>query len=234
MYRLWIVIFSIWSWQTFAQQSIPVDSLYKPDAYYLEDQFYFGMSYIALRNLPENIFQNGFSNAIKFGYIRDLPVNERRNLGFGIGLGMSWDTYLQNLRISIDENTGEVRFKILGENDVYKSNSFTLTKIDIPLEFRWRGSAPDKFKFWRFYAGPVLSYVMHTSSEYINDYVDVQYKDIQIIESWQTGLSLSVGYGTWNFNYYYGLHNIFKNDLQIENQKISLEDMRFGFVYYFL
>jgi len=234
MNRFLITIFSLWSFLLTAQQNISLDSLYKPDPYYLEDQFYFGLSYINLKNLPDNLTQNGFSNSIKFGYIRDLPVNERRNLGFGMGIGMSWDSYFQNLRISVDEETGQIIYKVLGEADSFHSNSFTLTKIDFPLEFRWRGSTPEKFKFWRFYAGPVISYVVGTSSEYVTEKVHIKYKDIQIIDSWQTGISLSVGYGTWNFNYYYGLSNIVKKDLKIEGQKLVIKDMRFGFVYYFL
>jgi len=234
MYRFWIIIFSIWSLQSFAQPQSSLDSLYKPDPNYLEDQFYFGLSYITLKNLPENLKQNGFSNSIKFGYIRDLPINERRNVGFGIGIGMAWDSYLQNLRISIDEETGNVIYQVLEDEDVFQSNSFTLTKIDFPLEFRWRGSTPEKFKFWRFYAGPVISYVIGTTSEYITKNVHIKYKDIKIIDNWQTGISLSVGYGTWNFNYYYGLSNIIKDDLKIEGEKFVLKDMRFGFAYYFL
>ena len=234
MYRFWIIIFSLWTWQNFSQETIPIDSLYKPDPHYFEDQFYFGMSYIALKNMPGNLTQNGFSNSIKFGYIRDIPMNERRNLGFGIGLGMGWDTYFQNLRISIDEETGSVIYDVLEENGNYQSNSFTLTKIEMPIEFRWRGSSPEKFKFWRFYAGPVISYVVSTTSEYVNKNVDIKYKNIRIIDTWQTGLSLSVGYGTWNFNYYYGLSNIIKKDLIIEGEKFVLKDMRFGFIYYFL
>jgi hypothetical protein len=220
--------------QLFAQQNIPVDSLYRPDPYYLEDQVYFGISYVVLKNLPEGFEQNGFSNSVKLGYIRDLPLNERRNFGLGIGLGLGWDNYYQNIRISTDEENGNIVFDLLNDNSDFISNSFTVNKLEIPFEIRWRGSTMSKYKFWRLYAGFIASYVLSTSSEYVTDYVDVSYKNIQIIKPWQFGLTLSLGYGTWNFNYYFGLSDIIKDDISVDNKIFQMKDMRFGIIFYFL
>jgi len=233
MKKILILGIVLLSFRGMSQQNIPVDSLYKPDSYYLEDQFYFGISYIMLQNLPETLEQNGFSNSVKFGFIRDIPINERRNIGFGVGFGLGWDAYYQNLRISIDEMTGDVSYQVLTTED-YRSNSFSLKKIDFPVEFRWRGSTSEKYKFWRLYTGVTFSYVYGTSANYVTDNVDVTYKNIQIIEPWQIGISFSMGYGTWNFNYYYGLTNILKKDVLIDGQSFDMKEMRFGFVYYFL
>ncbi len=217
----------------FAQQNMPVDSLYKPDSHYLEDQLYFGISYIVLKNLPDDMKQNGFSNRIKFGFIRDIPLNEGRNLGIGLGLGLSWDTYFQNLRVQVDEQTGEISYTILN-NVSYKSNSFSINKIDIPFELRWRGSTPDIYKFWRLYAGITTSYVYKTKANYVTKQVDITYKDIKIIRKWQYGLNISAGYGTWNFNFYYALNNLIENNVILDEKTIGIKIMTFGFVYYFL
>ncbi len=217
----------------FAQQNMPVDSLYKPDPHYLEDQLYFGISYIVLKNLPDDMKQNGFSNRIKFGFIRDIPLNEGRNLGIGLGLGLSWDTYFQNLRVQVDEQTGEISYTILN-NVSYKSNSFSINKIDIPFELRWRGSTPDIYKFWRLYAGITTSYVYKTKANYVTKQVDITYKDIKIIRKWQYGLNISAGYGTWNFNFYYALNNLIENNVILDEKTIGIKIMTFGFVYYFL
>jgi len=214
-------------------QKVPVDSLYKPDPYYLEDQFYFGLSYIAIKDLPENLKQKGFSNAIKFGYIRDIPINERRNFGFGLGLGYGRDAYYHNLRISIDESSGNVQFQQLTDGD-YNSNSFVLHKIDIPFEIRWRGSTSKKYRFWRLYTGMIISRVYATSSNYVTNKVNVTYNNIQIINRWQYGLTASLGYGTWNFNFYYGLSDIIKKDVQVNNTDVKMKAMQFGVIYYFL
>ena len=225
-----LVFFSITG---FSQQTIPADSLYKPDPHYLEDQLYFGISYIILRNLPDDMKQNGFSNIVKFGFIRDIPLNERRNLGIGFGLGLSWESYFQNLRVTVNEQTGEVSYVILN-NTNYRSNSFSLNKIDIPFELRWRGSTPEKYKFWRLYAGITTSYVYKTEANYITDKIDVTYQNIKIIRKWQYGINVSAGYGTWNFNFYYGLNNLIKKGIQLNGNDINARTMSFGFVYYFL
>ncbi len=216
-----------------AQQTVPADSLYKPDPHYLEDQLYFGISYIVLKNLPGDMIQNGFSNIVKFGFIRDIPLNERRNLGIGLGLGMSWESYFQNLRVTVDEQTGAVTYAILNNVD-YRSNSFSLNKIDMPFEIRWRGSTPEKYKFWRLYAGITTSYVYKTKANYITDKIDVTYQNIKIIRNWQYGVNVSAGYGTWNFNFYYGLNNLIKKGIQLNGEDMNVRTMSFGFVYYFL
>ncbi len=233
MKHLLFIILIVTGFQTVAQQPSTLDSLYKPDPHYLEDQFYFGISYIVLKDLPDDMTQNGFSNTVKFGFIRDIPVNEQRNFGFGVGLGLSWENYYQNLRISVDEQTGDIQYQLL-INENYQSNSFQLNKIDIPLEIRWRGSTPEKYKFWRLYSGIVISYVYKTAANYVTDQMDVTYKKINIINPWQFGANISAGYGTWNFTFYYGLSNLLKKDLELNGENFNVKNMQFGFVYYFL
>jgi len=231
-YFLSILFFSIF-FSSFSQTNRSIDSLYKTDPYYLEDQLYFGISYIVLQNLPTGLKQNGFSNAIKFGYIRDIPINEQRNIGLGIGLGYGRDIFYQNLRISTDENTGELIYEVLTGTD-YQSNSFNLNKIEIPFELRFRGSSPTKYKFWRVYTGATLSYIASASSNYTNNNINVSFNGIKNINPWQVGLTISAGYGTWNFNYYYGLTKIIKDNVLINENVIQMKEMRFGIMYYFL
>ncbi len=58
-----------------------VDSLYR------EDQFYFGLNINLLGDLPEGVSQSGFAGGIIGGFIRDLPLNKRRNVALGAGIG---------------------------------------------------------------------------------------------------------------------------------------------------
>ncbi len=233
MKQLWVVILFFSFFVAQGQKQPAIDSLYKPDAHYLEDQIYFGISYIILKDLPAGMKQNGFSNAIKLGFIRDIPINERRNFGFGVGLGLAWQDFYQNLRISVDEQTGAIQYTLLTDGE-YTSNAFHFSQIDIPLEIRFRGSTPEKYKFWRVYGGLTISYVYGTSADYITNQVNVSYKDLSIIEPWQFNLHLSAGYGTWNISFSYGLSNLIKNDFQLNGEAFNTKSMDFGFIYYFL
>ncbi len=233
MKKLLFILLTLSLLPTYSQSDTKIDSLYKPDKYYLEDQLYFGISYIILKNLPDGIAQNGFSNSIKFGFIRDIPINEKRNLGFGIGLGYSRDVYYHNLRVSVDESTGNLQYQILDAGD-FKTNSFTIHKIDLPFEIRIRGSRSNKFKFWRVYSGIITSYDFSAESQFTTSNVNVTYKNLKIINPIKFGLNISAGYGLWNFNFYYGLSNIMKKGLKYNDLDIKMNDMHFGVIYYFL
>ena len=69
------------------------DSLFvvEPDDKYVEDQFYFGINYNLLVSAPDNASQSSFSYGIMGGFIKDIPINKRRNIGFGIGVGLSFN-----------------------------------------------------------------------------------------------------------------------------------------------
>ena len=72
-----------------------VDSTFVDDKY-LEDQIYFGLTYIQLLNLPDQISQSGFSYGLAGGFIKDFPLNKRRNFGLGVGLGYGFNNYYFN------------------------------------------------------------------------------------------------------------------------------------------
>src|SRR5690554_6874513 len=101
-----------WSLQLAAQTSQVygeelVDSLYR------EDQFYFGFSYNPLINVPDGVSLAAFSGGLELGFIRDMPINTRRNLAIGVGAGWAFDNFGNSLFIGQDEMTGETIFRTL-------------------------------------------------------------------------------------------------------------------------
>ena len=72
----------------FSQEEKVVDST-KIDTRYREDQFYVSVTYNLLNNKPSGMSQSGFSSGFHLGFIRDMPINDKRNLAIGIGLGLS-------------------------------------------------------------------------------------------------------------------------------------------------
>jgi len=199
---------------------------------YLEDQLYVGITYNTLNSLPrgEGIQQNGFSNGIFLGFIKDLPINEQRNFGFGLGIGYGRNTYFQNILITEENNT--TVFDVVSN---FKRNKFSLHTLELPIEVRLRTSTIDKYKFWRIYTGLKLAYVFASNAKLIKDGMTTKVKGISEVEKLQYGITLGAGYGTWNLNIYYGLSNIFSGaQLKDTNASIKPRDLRIGLIFYIL
>lgn len=225
MHKL-IVIFLFLTSSLYAQNNDPFKA-----TKYLEDQLYIGLSYITIRNSPEGVSQNGFSNGLALGFIKDLPLNEKGNLAFGIGLGYGRNTYFQNIKISKPDLI--TVFEIL-EDGEFKNNKFSSHNIEFPLEFRWRTSTLEKYKFWRIYTGVKISYSFYNNAKLRQDPNTIKISGISEIRNWQYGLTMSVGYGTWNFNFYYGLSDLFSDAYLSESTPIKINDFRIGLVFYIL
>ena len=83
-------------------QEIEKDSIV--DSKYREDQFYVGVNYNLVTNVPSDLKLKGVSGGIHFGFLRDIPINEQRNVAIALGLGFSFDRYGQTLFIGEDES----------------------------------------------------------------------------------------------------------------------------------
>ena len=99
-------------------QAVSDTTLTVVDSLYREDQFYLGFTYNILTDMPENLSSSGFSGGFHLGFIRDFPINERRNLAIGTGLGWSINTYGQTLFIGEEPGKEQTIFQSLEELDV--------------------------------------------------------------------------------------------------------------------
>jgi len=177
---------------------------------YLEDQIYISLAYNILSNKPQELAQNGFSGSLAIGFIKDLPINSSRNIGFGLGVGYSYGVFIQNMKIL--ENSNEVEIAT-----DYSVNRFRIHSVEAPIEFRWRTSTPSKYKFWRVYGGVKFAYSFSMSSKFSNDIETIETKNIQEFNQFQSGLFVSAGYSTWNLYIYYGLTPLF-DELKLKNR----------------
>ena len=221
---------------TFAQEetAMPpkvVDSLYK------EDQFYFALTYNILVDLPEGVRQSGFSLGLKGGFIKDMPLNKRRNVALGIGIGYSYNSYNQNIGILKDENN-VANYLVLDDSYEldYSKNNFYQHIVELPVEFRWRTSTPSDYRFWRVYTGFKIGYVFSSITNFKGEAGDFRYTDIDGFENLQYGLTLSAGYNTWNFYVYYALNPIFKDGVKtyLTQENIDMSAIKLGLIFYLL
>lgn len=197
------------------------DSTFVDDKY-LEDQLYFNLTYIQMLNLPERISQSGFSFGLGGGFVKDFPLNKRRNIGLGAGLGYGLNNYYFN--VLLDEAIPSEN----GNNKV--NNKIIMHSAEVPIELRFRGSKASKYKFWRFYPGVKISYVFAKNTDFgKSENFDV--KDIIEINEFLYGLTFSAGYNKWNLHVYYGLNDLF-NEASGNDYSININDLRIGLIFY--
>lgn len=204
-----------------------LDSLYK------EDHFYLGITYNLLGNTPNNINQSGFSTGFHLGYIKDMPINKRRNVAIGIGIGFSANSFNENLLVNKGV-LGNYEYSVLIDKDAYSKNKLSMHLVELPIEFRWRTSTPTSYDFWRIYTGFKLGYVLTNTTKHVGDLGILKNNNVDDFNDFQYGLTLSVGYGTWNLHLYYALNPIFSKSALLNNNKIDMNAIKVGLMFYIL
>lgn len=203
------------------------------DSLYREDQFYIGLTFHLLHDLPGEVTQKGFSGGFHTGFIRDFPLNKRRNIALGAGIGWSINTYGQELFIGEDENDNTI-FRDLNALDIeYDTNRFSNQLVEVPLEFRWRTSTPETYRFWRIYSGLRLGYVYYFKSNFKQDGNQVIQTDVPELDKFRIGTTFTFGYNTFNFHFYYSLNPLFKEG-QIYGSEVGISTFKLGLMFYLL
>ncbi len=198
------------------------------DLKYLEDQIYLSLTYTILIDKPTAISQNGFSGGVSLGFIKDIPLNEKRNFGLGIGMGYAYNTYIQNLKIT---HKNDVSLFETAQN--YKSNRLGISAVEFPIEIRWRNATPQKYKFWRVYGGVKVSYVLAAKTTFSDATETLSTNDIPEFNRIQYGLIIASGFSTWNLYVYYGLNPFFK-DVNFNGKALNLRDINIGLKFYIM
>lgn len=192
------------------------------DEKYLEDQLYLSLTYISLLNTPPPISQSGFSFGLGGGFIKDIPLNPRRNVALGAGLGYGFNNYYFNFRF--EKETEE------GPQTVSLNSKYRLHMLEVPLELRFRTSTATRYKFWRFYPGFKLSYVFFENLSLERD-PDFDTGEVVKYNELLYGLTFSGGYNKWNIHVYYGLNDLLTNTPQNEFD-FNITDFRIGLIFY--
>lgn len=200
------------------------------DDRYLEDQFYIGVGYNVLLNGPENLDQRNLSYNLQFGFIKDIPLNIRRNFGLGIGLGYAANSYYTNMGVT--EN-GDLRTYEIIDDENFNRSKLETHAIEFPFEIRWRTSTATEYKFWRIYAGAKLGYIFSGRSKLVADEGNLSFSNDDI-DNLQYGLMLNFGYNTWNIHVYYSLNPLLKDGAYMAGESIDLRVLRVGLTFYIL
>ncbi len=204
---------------------------------YFEDQFYLGITYNFLLNQPEGVNQQNLSYGLQGGFIKDIPFNYDRTIGMGIGIGLGLNTYYSNIKAA--ENGNMVQYSILSddENNLYKRSKLETHSIELPIEFRWRNSTADTYKFWRIYTGIKFTYVYDARSKFVpSEDANIGVDSFRNLDARQLqyGLTFNFGYSSFNAHVYYSLTNLFDDDVFLDQESIQMKPLRVGLIFYIL
>lgn len=197
---------------------------------YLEDQFYVGVGYNILFDTPDGVGQRNFSYNLQAGIIKDIPLNERRNFGIGLGLGYAANSYYTNMGAT--QGVDGIAYDILESSDFNRSK-FETHSIELPFEIRWRTSTASDYSFWRIYAGAKLGYVFSGRSKLVTDNGNNSFSNDDI-EKFQYGLMLNFGYNTWNIHTYYSLKPFLSENAALNDEALDFNVLRIGLIFYIL
>ncbi len=213
--------------QQVVNDSIPIDYEYR------EDQFYFNLTYNLVRGVPNDVNVRGFTGGLGFGFVRDMPINKRRNLALGLGAGFSFNRYGQNLFIGEDENENTI-FSVLEGNTDYDINRFTTASLEMPLEIRWRTSTGEKYKFWRVYTGLRVGYTFWYKSYFTQDNNKVSQTNISEFQPISLTPTFSFGFNKINFFASYTITPFFKDGQTDIGEEVGFNPLKLGFIFYIL
>lgn len=226
------IVFILCSFVSFAFYAQDEVVLKKFDNRYLEDQFYLGLTYNFLLQKPEDVNQSNLSYGIQGGLIKDIPLNGRRNVALGLGLGYAFYSYYSNLRVT--EGAEGYGYSVIEDNDDFKRSKIETHMIELPLEFRWRTSTAESYKFWRLYAGFKLGYVVGGRSKYVPSEGSKESFYNNDIRPFHYGLTLNFGFNTFNLQAYYALNNLMDDNVLLDGSEIKLVPLRLGLIFYIL
>ena len=231
--RLFLSCFLLLSvFNVFAQENTTAEKApeVKIDSLYREDQFYFGLTFNTLQNKPAGMSQNKLSTGFSAGFLRDMPINENRTIAIASGIGFTYNNYNQNLAIRKEGDTQV--YTIVNSGD-FSKNKFSQLLVDLPIEFRWRTSTYESYKFWRIYGGVKLSYLVYDRSVFSDDQGKVVVSGNKDFNKFLYGAYISSGYNTINVYLYYGLNSLFKS-AKVNDQSIAMKPLNIGVIFYIL
>ena len=206
----------------------------KPDPLYREDQFYASISYVLMQNKPDGYDQNSVSTSLTMGFLRDMPINEKRTYAIAVGLGYAYYNIKNDLKVT--ETAGTIFYEQADGGD-FDKNKQVLHYLELPIELRWRNSNDTSHKFWRVYTGFKISYLFADKAQYYPlSGGSTKVKGNSDLNSLVYGAYISAGWNTWNLYAYYGITPMYKKDAKLSDtgQNINLNTLSLGLVFYIL
>tara|TARA_Y200000002_G_scaffold54318_2_gene39755 strand:- start:5675 stop:6142 length:468 start_codon:yes stop_codon:yes gene_type:complete len=155
-------------------------------------------------------------------------LNKNSTQALGIGLGFERNFFNSNIQPNNDNN--KINYRIVVSRFLESKNELSFSSIVLPIEFRWRRSSIDNYKFWRIYSGFKIkkNFPIYSDPSYGSEL------KIDEIEDWTTSFYLNTGYNTWNISLEYDLIPIIKDKKTEDGNDLNISFFRLGLIFYIL
>lgn len=190
-----------------------------------EDQIFFGIAYPYFSGAPTDVIQNKLSYAFSVGFVRDIPLNTKRTVALGLGLGWDQAMLFNNAKFSVASNT--ITSVLLAQE--YKQNHLSVQSLAFPLEIRWRNATEDNHAFWRIYSGislhvPIQIQGVFVSEDGIREVVSLP--STSTLFRWNAHF----GFNTWNISISHDLQPWASSS--ISKEKFNIKLTKIGLIFY--
>lgn len=192
-----------------------------------EDQIYFSIGYPYFSDAPTELIQNKLSYGFSLGFIRDMPVNKKRTLALGLGLGWDVNTVFNNMQFEV---LGDV-IRASSIQGGYNKNVLTMQTLAVPFELRWRNANETKHAFWRIHTGvslhmPTSFRANFTSKDGVQTNINLPYK--KSLLRW----NVHFGFNTWNISIAHDLQSWAVSSTP--NRSFDIRFTKIGLIFYIL
>ena len=218
MRKLLLLLFLGSVLQATAQDEIPS---------FREDQIYFSIAYPYFSDAPSELIQNKLSYSFSLGFIRDMPINRKRTLAVGLGLGWDVSTVFNNMQFEVLDGAITAT-AIQGE---YQKNVLNMQSFAVPVELRWRNATESKHAFWRIHTGislhiPLRVVAKNTSLEGVQKSTSLPHNSTLL--RW----NVYFGFNTWNISIAHDLRPWAKSSTT--NNSFDVKFTKIGLIFYIL
>ncbi|MFO7873867.1 MAG: porin family protein [Bacteroidales bacterium] len=190
------------------------------------------------QNSPDNMELKTIQRGVNIILLQDMPLG-RSNFSIAAGLGFTSHNLYSDQWYRFHPIEGQYDFYPAPED--YEKNKLSLNYVDIPVQIRFR--TRELNSTFRLYAGIKVGYLInaHTKFEgkvryFDHDILDetefalpfasrtTKFKehDLNNLYDWHISLTAMIGYGRVNFQMYYPLNDMFKDNPAEEMLPISL------------
>lgn len=172
---------------------------------------HFSYALQSLTNAPPTLSQNWNSNRWQLMLMRESLFSRKSHWGIAYGFGFSSNFWHTNLNIQAIPNNTELQYTYLPSDSSYKSNRFSASYIDIPVEFRYRTKSNSRGQYFRFYFGGLVGYRINSYAAFQHKEYSVKYYNINEVAKVHYGVFVRTGWWLFNVYAYYGLNTVFQS-----------------------